>query len=58
MSLLLLSFIVLFHYQQEKYHFSEAAADSTSDFLSGMLEYLPERRKEARALLTHAWLKF
>lgn len=42
--------------QQEKYHFSETDADSTSSFLLGMLAYLPEKRKEARAMLTHAWL--
>jgi len=40
----------------EKYHFSESSAESTADFLSGMLAYLPERRKEARAMLSHSWL--
>jgi len=40
----------------DKYHFSESAAESTSSFLSGMLEYLPENRKEARAMLSHPWL--
>jgi len=40
----------------DKYRFSESAAESTADFLSGMLEYLPENRKEARAMLSHPWL--
>jgi len=40
-----------------KYHFSEDSAESTADFLSGMLAYLPERRKEARAMLSHSWLQ-
>jgi len=41
-----------------KYHFSADSAESTADFLSGMLAYLPEHRKEARAMLSHSWLTF
>ena len=42
--------------KQEKYHFKEADAGSTANFLLAMLAYLPEKRKEARAMLSHEWL--
>lgn len=43
-------------FEQEKYHFSDSDAEGAANFLLGMLEYLPEHRKDARAMLAHPWL--
>ncbi|KAK1758295.1 protein kinase dsk1 [Echria macrotheca] len=42
---------------REKYHFKEEEAKRISDFLTPMLELMPEKRANAGGMASHAWLE-
>lgn len=42
---------------REKYHFKEDEAKRISDFLTPMLELVPEKRANAGGMAGHAWLE-
>lgn len=41
---------------KEKYHFKEEEAKRTADFLTPMLELVPEKRANAGGMASHGWL--
>lgn len=42
---------------KEKYHFKEDEAKKVADFLTPMLELVPEKRANAGGMAGHEWLK-